>query len=107
MSAIENLTVGEIVGWVIAVSAVVGFLWKGIPLVRKTSRFIDAMTGYTDPAGTRHPGLVEQVADLIREVRGLRTAVSTAATAADLEKVRRDVDALGERVNRYHPEVGA
>lgn len=100
MSAIENLTVGEIVGWVVAVSAVVGFLWKGIPLVRKVSRFIDAMTGYTDAAGVRHPGLVEQVAALVKQMR-------ESATAAELDKVRRDVNALAARVDRYHPEVEA
>jgi hypothetical protein len=104
VSAIQDLTVGEIIGWVMLFSGIIGFIWKGVPLLRKVSRFVDAMVGYTDADGKRHPGLIEQVAALVEEVKGLKTAVRTAATRLELEEVRRDIAELDDKIRRHHPE---
>lgn len=103
----QDVTVGEAIAWIITASAIAALAWKGVPLARKLSRFVDGMIGYTDAAGERHPGLIEQVRELVVEVRGLRTSVRTAATRIELDALRSDLTALDERVTSYHPEVGA
>jgi hypothetical protein len=59
---LANITVGQVSSVVVAAVVVVGFFWRVLPLLRKTARLIDDLTGAPErPGWERRPGLMERM----------------------------------------------